>query len=173
MPWALIIPSALLIVGCIAVIIFSRRENYRLLLKNTAESAEDITNLTRNHIDIYERLYALVFFFANDLSVEKEKFSVEQSCDMQELFDLNILIDLEISILLEKANASEKLIAERSVSLKNLTQELEEYEKNYAPAIMLFNQRVSDLQKKTRSTLSKKILKGIGICSYSPIVFPN
>lgn len=173
MPWTIIIPSALLVVGCLTVFVFSKRENYRLLLKNTAESAESITSLTRTHIDIYERLYGLVFFFANDISVEKQKFTVEDNGDMQELFDLNILIDLEVSILLEKANASEKLIAERSVSLKNLTEELEEYEKNYAPAIMLFNQRVGEIQKRTRSALSKRILKGIGVCLHSPIVFPN
>ncbi len=173
MPWTLIIPSAVLMVGCLTVVIFSKRESYRLLLKNTAESAETITALTRKHIDIYERLYGLIFFFANDLSVEKQKFAVEETCNMQELFDLNIIIDLEISVLMEKANSSEKLFAERSVSLKNLTEELEEYEKNYAPAIMLFNERVSEVQKKTRSTLSKKILSGVGICSHSPIVFPN
>ena len=173
MPWTLIIPSAVLMVGCLTVVIFSRRESYRLLLKNTAESAETIAALTRKHIDIYERLYGLIFFFANDLSVEKQKFAVEETCNMQELFDLNIIIDLEISVLMEKANSSEKLFAERSVSLKNLTEELEEYEKNYAPAIMLFNERVSEVQKKTRSTLSKKILSGVGICSHSPIVFPN
>ncbi len=137
MPWTLIIPSAVLMVGCLTVVIFSKRESYRLLLKNTAESAETITALTRKHIDIYERLYGLIFFFANDLSVEKQKFAVEETCNMQELFDLNIIIDLEISVLMEKANSSEKLFAERSVSLKNLTEELEEYEKNYAPAIML------------------------------------
>ena len=74
---------------------------------------------------------------------------------------------------MEKANASEKLITERSVSLKNLTEELEDYEKNYAPAIMLFNERIIDVQKKTRNALSKKILSGIGSCLYSPVVFPN
>ena len=173
MPWALIIPCILLAAGCIAVLVFSRRENYRLLLKNANESAENITALTRSHIAIYERLYGLIFFFANDLSAEKQTFAFEENSDMQELFDLNILIDLEISILAEKANSSEKLISERSVSLRNLTEELEEYEKNYAPAIILFNRRVSDIQKKTRNALSKKILKGIGTCVYSPIVFPN
>ena len=173
MPWTLIIPSAVLIAGCAAIIVFSKRESYRLLLKNTAESVENITALTRKHIDIYERLYGLIFFFANDLSVEKQKFTADEICGMQELFDLNILVDLEISILMEKANASEKLITERSVSLKNLAEELEDYEKNYAPAIMLFNERIIDVQKKTRNALSKKILSGIGSCLYSPVVFPN
>ena len=173
MSWTLIVPPVLLIAGCVAVLIFSRRQNYRLLLKNTAESVESITDLTRKHIDVYERLYGLIFFFANDLSVEKQNFTLGEDPDMQELFDLNILIDLEISILMEKATSSEKLVAERSVSLKNITEELEEYEKNYAPAIMLFNQRVGEVQKKTRSALSRKILSGIGVCTHSPIVFPN
>jgi hypothetical protein len=173
MSWALIVPPVLLIAGCVAVLIFSRRQNYRLLLKNTAESVESITDLTRRHIDVYERLYGLIFFFANDLSAEKQNFALGEGSDMQELFDLNILVDLEISILMEKATSSEKLVAERSVSLKNITEELEDYEKNYAPAIMLFNQRVGEVQKKTRSTLSRKILSGIGVCTHSPIVFPN
>ena len=173
MPWTLIIPSVLLILGCIAIVVFSKRQNYRLMLKNTEESVETITALTRKHIDLYERLYGLVFFFANDLSVEKQKFAIDETCDMQTLFDLNILIDLELSILMEKANSSEKLAAERSMSLKNLTEELEDYENNYAPAVMLFNQRVNEVQKKTQGTLSKKILTGIGVCTYSPIVFPN
>jgi len=71
------------------------------------------------------------------------------------------------------AGASEKLIAERSVSLKNLTEELEEYEKNYAPAVVLFNQRVSDAHRRSKSAISKKILSGLGTCSYQPIVFPR
>ena len=173
MSWTLIVPPVLLIAGCVAVLVFSRRQNYRLLLKNTAESVESITDLTRRHIDVYERLYGLIFFFANDLSAEKQNFTIGEDPDMQELFDLNILVDLEISILMEKATSSEKLVAERSVSLKNITEELEDYEKNYAPSIMLFNQRVGEVQKKTRNALSKKILSGIGTCTHSPIVFPN
>lgn len=173
MPWELVVPSVLLLISCLIIVVFSRRQNYRLLMKNTAESVESITDLTRRHIDIYERLYGLIFFFANDLSVEKQKFALGEDFDMQELFDLNILVDLEISILMEKASSSEKLVAERSVSLKNITEELEEYEKNYAPAIMLFNQRVDKVHKKTRNTLSRKILSGIGVCTHSPIVFPN
>ncbi|MBE6608299.1 MAG: hypothetical protein E7633_07070 [Ruminococcaceae bacterium] len=173
MPWTLIIPSFLLFAGCITVVVFSKREGYRLLLKKADESAEDIVNLTCSHVDIYERLYALIFFFANDLSGEKQKFAVDKSRDMQDVFDTNILVDLEISRLFEKAHASEKLIAERSVSLKNLTEELEEYEKNYAPAVVLFNQRVSDAHRRSKSAISKKILSGLGTCSYQPIVFPR
>ena len=173
MPWTLVIPSILLALGCIAMVIFLRRQNYRLLLKNITESVESMTELTRKHIDIYERLYGLIFFFANNLSVEKQKFEVNDTGDMQELFDLNILVDLEVSLLMEKAYSSEKLCAERSMSLKNLTEELEEYEKNYAPSIMLFNRRVGDAQKKIQSAPSRKILSGLGACPYSPIVFPN
>lgn len=173
MPWTLIVPTALLVAGCLIVTVFSKRESHRLMLKNISESAESITELTRKHIDIYERLYGLIFFFANDLSVDKQKFTVSENGDMQELFDLNILIDLEISALSETADSSEKLTAERSVSLKNLKEELEEYEKNYAPSVMLFNQRVNEIQKKTRGSITKKILKGTGTCTYSPIVFPN
>ena len=173
MPWTLIIPSILLGAGCIATVVFSNRESYRLLLKNIDSSAEDILKLTRTHIDIYERLYALIFFFGSDLSLEKQKFEAAQSRDMQEVFDLNISIDLEISRLLEKAEANEKLVAERSVSLRNLTEELEEYEKNFAPAVTLFNKRVDEAERKTRLSLSKKILKDLGPCTYAQIVFPK
>ncbi len=173
MPWTLIIPSVLLAAGCMATVIFSKRESYRLLLQNIDTSAEDIIDLTRKHMDIYERLYALIFFFGNDSSVEKQKFAVSQSKDMQDVFDLNILIDLEISLLLEKAQASEKLVSERSVSLKNLTEEIEEYEKNFAPAVILFNQRIDEAQRRTRFALTKKMLGDLGPCTYASIVFPR
>ncbi|MBP3332622.1 MAG: hypothetical protein J6M35_01100 [Clostridia bacterium] len=173
MPWTLIIPSLLLAAGCIAIVVFSRREGYRLLLKCIDASAGEITDLTRKHIDVYERLYALIFFFDNDSSVEKQKFPLSDSRDMQEVFELNIQIDLEVSILLEKAMASEKLTSERSVSLNNLIKELEEYEKNLAPALILYNQQIDDVKKRTRFSLSKKMLKGLGECAYSPIIFPR
>lgn len=173
MQWTLIIPSVLLAAGCITIVVFSRREGYRLLLRNIDASAEEIINLTRRHIDIYERLYALIFFFDNDSSVEKQKFSLGDSRDMQEVFELNIQIDLEVSILLEKAMASEKLTSERSVSLNNLNEELGEYEKNLAPALILYNQQIDEVKKRTRFSLSKKMLKGIGECTYSSITFPR
>lgn len=171
MEWAFIIPTILLAALCVAVVIFSMRESYRNTLREIDSAAENLREIVAKHIDLYERTYALVFFFGSDSSSDKTQFSLPEDADMQELFDTSVKVDFEISLLCEKISASESLMKERGASVKKLYAELEEHESSLLSSASLYNERVASAIRHSSFKLSKYLLKGLGECEREQIVF--
>ncbi len=171
MQWAFIIPIILLAAGSVAVIIFSLRESYRNTLKDVEQSAQEFRHLTSEHVDIYERMYALVFFFGNDLSADKTEFSIPENASLQDLFDINTQVDFELSLLSEKIAGSESLMKERSASIKKLNGEIEEHESSFMTCALLLNKRIVSARRYSSFRFSEYILKNLGKCVYKPVIF--
>lgn len=171
MQWAFIIPIILLAAGCVAIVVFSLRESYRLTLKEIDLTVESIRGLVCKHVDIYERAYALVFFFGGDPSADKTEFSVSENAGVQELFDISSQVDFELSLLCERISKSEALIKERGASIRNLYAELEAHESELLTSVALLNERIASAKHFSSTKLSKYILKNLGSCAHEPIVF--
>ncbi len=171
MEWAFIIPTILLAALCVAVVIFSLRESYRNALREIDSAAENLREIVTKHIDVYERMYAIVFFFGNDSSADKTQFSAPEDAGMQELFDISTKVDFEISLLCEKISKSETLTKERGASVKKLYTELEEHESNLLSSASLYNEHIVAARRYSSFKLSKYLLKGLDECKREQIVF--
>ncbi len=169
----LIAVIVLLACACLTLSVFSQRAAYAQTLRETDACAENIINAVKKQLELYERLYALVFFFANDSSVDKQKFSLSESRNMQEVFDTYVIADSEINLLMKKVHDSPDLLAERSVSVKNITEELEKLDKDIACEVSLFNDRIESARIQYMLPFSKRLYRGLGECAYLPIVFKS
>ncbi len=161
----------LLAAGCVAVLIFSVRESYRNTTRDIDLTSENIRNLVLSYIDIYDRMYALVFFFGNSSSEDKAEFAIPENANMQELYDINSQIDFQISLLCEKASKSDSFMKERGTSVKKLYAEIEAHESNFFTSTALFNERVACAKHYSSFKLSKYVLKKLEPCIHKEIVF--
>lgn len=171
MQWIFIIPIISLAAGSVAIIIFSLRESYRIALADVNEAAEKVRELTNEHIGIYERMYALVFFFGADISADKTEFSVPENAGMQELFDINMQVDLELSLLSEKISQSEIIMKERGATIKKIGEELENFESVFFATVAELNKRIHTARLFVAFKPTRRVFRDIGKCSQRPIVF--
>ncbi len=171
MQWAFIISIILLAAGSVAVVILSLRESYRNTLRDIENSVEEFRSLTAEHIAIYERMYALVFFFGNDLSADKTEFSVSEDASLQELFSINMQVDFELSLLSEKISKSESLMKERGASVRKINGEIEKHESAFMTCTAFLNKQILSAKRYSSFRFSKYILKNLGKCVYKPVIF--
>ena len=171
MQWAFIVPIILLAAGLITVAIFSLRQSYKIALDDISGAANELRALTRAHADLYDRTYALVFFFGNDVSEEKAEFTLPDSPTLQELFDANTQIDFEISLLNAKIDKSETLMKERGASIKSIGTELEQIDISLISLASTLNRRISWARRISSFKLSKYLLTKLDACTHEQIIF--
>lgn len=165
--------------ACITVLValvalcaaFTLRESYKLTLVRTESAADRVRALAKKHIDVYEKTYALVFFFGGDLSssIDKKEFTLSDEMPMQNIFDTARNIDLELSDLVRKIEDCESIMKDRGASVKKTLAEIEILERDFIAETVAFNKYVS----RARITMSvrplRRLLKNIGKCPYRTV----
>lgn len=171
MQWVFIACVIVLTALVAIVAAFSLRESYRLTLVRAESAAERVRTLTQKHIDIYEKTYALIFFFGGELSsdIDKKEFSISDETRMADLPAINKDVDLSLSDICQKIESCESLIKERGASFKKTVAEIEALERDLIAETASFNKYASRARLLISVRPFKRLLKDIGKCPYKPI----
>lgn len=153
--------------------VFCLRECYKRLLERAEIYAGRVRELTKSRIDVYEKAYALVFFFGGDLSPDKVELTVKDDTPISEIPALNSSIDRALSSLICVIENSETLMKERGATVKKIGSDVAELESDMLAAIISFNKQVARARFITAFKPLRRFISDIGKCPYRQISFPQ
>lgn len=150
---------------------YSLRQAYKLNLLRVESAASRVRALTARHIDVYEKAYALVFFFGGDLSssIEKKEFTLKDETPLSELPLINSGVDAALSELCARIEESESIMKDRGASFRKTNAEIEELERDLLSETVSFNRHVSRARLFSSFRPFKRLLKDLGKCPYRQI----
>ena len=173
MPWILSALVVILLAALATLSVFCLRECYKRTIERAEIYARRVRELTAARIDIYEKAYALVFFFDGDLSPDKTEFNLNDDTPMSDIPSVNSKADEALSRLVCVIEGSETLTKERGASIKKMSGDIAKLEGDMLSAIIAFNKYVARARFINAIKPLRRFLKDITKCPYRQISFPK